>query len=124
MGPVRSPMSLAIHLLGRPRIVPASGEGYQFRSRKSWAILAYLILNSRPAARSRLASLLFADADDPARALRWNLAEIRRALGPGGSIDGDPVVLRLPDDTIVDVDVVTRGSWATAVGLPGFGTDL
>jgi DNA-binding SARP family transcriptional activator len=116
--------SLAVHLLGRPRIVSASGSGYQFRSRKSWAVLAYLLLQDRPPTRARLAALLFTEADDPARALRWTLAEIRRALGPGGSIDGDPVVLRLPDGALVDVDLVVRGSWAAAVELPGLGADL
>jgi hypothetical protein len=34
-------MSLAIHLLGHPRIVRTSGDVYRFRSRKSWAVLAY-----------------------------------------------------------------------------------
>jgi DNA-binding SARP family transcriptional activator len=124
MGSSRGTPSLAVHLLGRPRFVPASGEVYQFRSRKSWAILAYLILNDRPPTRSQLASLLLAEADDPARALRWNLSEIRRALGPGGSVDGDPVVLRLPDGAVVDVAVVTRGTWAAAVDLPGLGAEL
>ena len=37
-----------------------------------------------PPTRSQLASLLFADADDPLRALRWSLAEVRRGLGEGG----------------------------------------
>src|SRR6185312_13777094 len=51
------------------------------RSRKSWAVLAFLLLAERPPTRSRLASLLFAEADDPLRALRWCLAEIRPGLG-------------------------------------------
>ena len=75
---------LAVHLLGRPRIDRGAAEAYQFRSRKSWALLAYLILSERSAPRSQLASLLFADAKDPVRALRWSLAEIRRALGDDG----------------------------------------
>jgi DNA-binding SARP family transcriptional activator len=116
--------SLTIHLLGRPSLAPAVGAGYEFRSRKSWAILAYLLLSDRPPSRGRLASLLFAEADDPARALRWSMSEIRRALGPGGSIDGDPVVLRLPDGAVVDVEVVARGAWTAAVELPGFGAEL
>jgi DNA-binding SARP family transcriptional activator len=89
-------MSITIQLLGRPSITRGSSAGYKLRSRKSWGLLAYLILSERPAARSQLASLLFAEADDPVRALRWCLAEIRRALGDEGSVDGDPVVLRLP----------------------------
>ena len=117
-------MSITIQLLGRPRITRGSAAGYKFRSRKSWGLLAYLILSERPAARSQLASLLFAEADDPVRALRWCLAEIRRALGDEGSVDGDPVVLRLPPGAVVDVQVVMKGTWTAAVGLPGLDADL
>ena len=117
-------MSITIQLLGRPRITRGSSAGYKLRSRKSWGLLAYLILSERPAARSQLASLLFAEADDPVRALRWCLAEIRRALGDEGSVDGDPVVLRLPPGAVVDVQVVMKGTWTAAVGLPGLGADL
>ena len=74
---------VAIHLLGRPRIEIDGDAGYRFRSRKSWALLTFLLLAERPPTRSRLASLLFAEADDPLRALRWCLAEVRRGLGPG-----------------------------------------
>jgi DNA-binding SARP family transcriptional activator len=91
---------------------------------RAGGLLAYLILTEYPPARSQLASLLFADAEDPVRALRWNLAEIRRALGGDGSVDGDPVVLQLPAGTVVDVKAVTKGAWADAVGLPGLGADL
>jgi DNA-binding SARP family transcriptional activator len=116
-------MSITIQLLGRPRIVRGSRDVYKFRSRKSWALLTYLILSERPPPRSQLASLLFADADDPVRALRWSLSEIRRALGGGGSVDGDPVVLSLPAGTVVDAAVVTKGAWTDAVRLPGLGAD-
>ena len=75
---------VGVHLLGRPRIEVDGAVGYRFRSRKSWALLAFLLLAERPPTRSRLASLLFAEADDPLRALRWCLAEVRRGLGPGG----------------------------------------
>ena len=117
-------MNIAIHLLGRPRVERTSGEVYQFRSRKSWALLTYLILSERPQTRSRLASLLFAEADDPLRALRWSLSEIRRGLGDSGSIEGDPVALQLLAGTVVDVQVVIRGAWIDAVALPGLGADL
>ncbi|HEU4947286.1 MAG TPA: BTAD domain-containing putative transcriptional regulator [Kribbella sp.] len=120
----RRTSSVLIQLLGRPRIERAGGDTYQFRSRKSWALLAYLILSERPPTRSRLASLLFAEADDPLRALRWNLAEIRRCLGDNASVDGDPLVLRLGSDVLVDVAVVVHGSWVDAVELPGLGADL
>lgn len=117
-------MSLVIHLLGRPWAQATDDEPYRFRSRKSWALLAYLLLSERPATRSQLATLLFADADDPLRALRWNLSEIRRVVGDGGSIDGDPVVLRLPPGATVDVDTLMHGSWDAAVALPNIGAEL
>ena len=81
--------------------------------------MAFILLSERPPTRSQLASLLFAEADDPLWALRWSLSEIRRALGGDGSLEGDPVVLELPADAVVDVDVLMKGSWTDAVGLAG-----
>ncbi|MCY1136668.1 BTAD domain-containing putative transcriptional regulator [Actinoplanes sp. Pm04-4] len=115
-------MGLTVHLLGSPWVDRPDGVPYQVRSRKSWALLACLVLSERPLTRSRLAGLLYQEADDPLRALRWGLAEIRRCLGV--EVDGDPVVLRLPPGAVVDVDVLRHGSWAAAVDLPGLGADL
>lgn len=117
-------MSLVVRLLGRPRLDHPNGDGYEFRSRKSWALLAYLLLDERPPSRAQLASLLFAEAADPLGALRWSLAEVRRGLGVGASVEGDPVVLEVPDDTVIDALVVLHGTWADAVRLPGLGSDL
>lgn len=122
--PDEHPMATTIHLLGNPRIERTSGSPYQVRSRKSWALLAYLLLRDRPPARAQLAELLFSEADDPLRALRWNLSEVRRVLGDEATVTGDPVEVRLPPDTVVDVHVVTRGGWAEAVRLPGLGREL
>jgi DNA-binding SARP family transcriptional activator len=115
---------VGVHLLGRPRIEVDGADGYRFRSRKSWALLAFLLLAERPPTRSRLASLLFAEADDPLRALRWCLAEVRRGLGAGAVLDGDPVQLTLPAGASLDLDVLVRGHWNDALQLPGFGLDL
>jgi DNA-binding SARP family transcriptional activator len=117
-------MSLTIQLLGRPRLVRDGTDSYEFRSRKSWAVLAYLVLRERPPSRSQLAALLFCGADDPVRALRWSLSEIRRGLGDDGTVTGDPVRLRLSSASFVDIDVVTRGSWSDAVGLAELGSEL
>lgn len=122
-GPPAFP-GLAVRLLGRPCVERGGAVPYQLRSRKSWALLAYLVLTDQPPTRSRLAALLFAEADDPLRALRWSLAEVRRCLGGDGSLDGDPVALRLPTDAVVDVDVVAHRPWTEAVELPGLGEDL
>ena len=123
-GPRRDPVSITVQLLGRPQISDSAGKVQRLRSRKSWAVLAYLLLTDRPPTRSQLASLLFPEADDPARALRWSLTEIRRALGPGATIDGDPVVLHLPEDAEVDAKVLVAGAWIDSVRLPGLGADL
>ncbi|MBU2667840.1 hypothetical protein KOI35_30445 [Actinoplanes bogorensis] len=115
-------MGLTVHLLGAPWVDRSDGVTYQVRSRKTWALLACLVLSERPLARSSLAGLLYAEAEDPMRALRWGLAEVRRALGV--EIDGDPVRLVLPAGAVVDVDVLSRGSWTAAVDLPGLGAEL
>ena len=113
-----------IRLLGRPSVERPGDEVYRLRSRKSWALLAYLLLADAPPTRSQLAGMLFAEADDPLRALRWSLAEIRRCLGDDSSLDGDPVLLRLPPGTVVDVDVLTHRTWTDAVEVLGLDRDL
>jgi DNA-binding SARP family transcriptional activator len=96
-------MANVIRLLGTPSIeiggVPVTGP----RGRKSWAVLALAVLSDRPPERSRVARLLFPDASDPLGALRWALAELRRALGGSASMSGDPLVLQLAERTVVDV---------------------
>src|SRR6185436_16425541 len=78
----------------------------------------------RPVPRERLAALLFADADDPLGALRWNLSELRRLLGLPDTLRGSPVALALPPGTFVDVHAVLSGDWADAARAPGLGRDL
>ena len=56
---------LAIHLLGRPRVERGGVAVPAPRGHKAWGVLAYLLLADRPPSRDELASLLFAEADDP-----------------------------------------------------------
>jgi DNA-binding SARP family transcriptional activator len=117
-------MSLGIHLLGRPHLErdgePAAGP----RGHKAWGLVGYLILSrvDRPS-RQHLAELLFAGADDPLGSLRWNLAELRRALGPAVLPHGS-TELALPPGTFVDVHALIRGSPQEAVAIPGLGREL
>jgi DNA-binding SARP family transcriptional activator len=117
-------MSLAIHLLGRPHLErdrePVAGP----RGHKAWGLLAYLIL-SRVSKHSRehVAELLFTGADDPLGSLRWNLAELRRALGPATLPHGS-TELALRPGTFVDVDALIRGTPQEAIGIPGLGSEL
>ncbi|MFC0681728.1 BTAD domain-containing putative transcriptional regulator [Lysobacter korlensis] len=117
-------MATRINLLGPPSIEADGTHVPPPRGSKSWALLAYLLLSSDMPPRSRLAELLFDEADDPAGTLRWSLSQVRRALGPSARIDGDPVCLALEDGTTVDVRVLTDRSPTEALALPGFGMRL
>lgn len=50
-------------------------------SRKTRALLGYLVVTRRAHARSRLCELLWDEAEDPRGALRWSLSRLRRAVG-------------------------------------------
>lgn len=117
-------VSLAINLLGPPRLMRDGRAMPSPKGRKAWALLAYLACSDGNATRSHLAQLLFDEADDPVRALRWNLTEIRRCLGGAVTIEGDPPILALENGTLVDVDVLKTGTWVEATALPGLGRDL
>jgi tetratricopeptide (TPR) repeat protein len=49
---------------------------------------------------------------------------VRHGLGEETTLDGDPVVLRLPEGTVVDVHLLTRGSWEDAVEVPALDAEL
>jgi DNA-binding SARP family transcriptional activator len=98
---------IEIRLLGPPRIERDGEPVRSPRGLKSWALLAYMLLAERPPSRRHLAELLFSDADDPLGALRWTLAELRRALQLPDIFRGDPVSTELGDDCTVDVELLT-----------------
>jgi DNA-binding SARP family transcriptional activator len=111
-----APGQLVIRLLGTPQ-VERNGEAVTApRGRKCWALLAYLLLRERPVSRLSLAELLFPDAEDPLRALRWTLVELRRALGGSEVLHGDPLQLDLPPGTDVDVLALTGDATSSSVG--------
>jgi len=115
---------LAVHLLGKPTVRSASAELPAPRGRKAWALLAYLLTTEAAPSRQWLADLLFADAEDPLNALSWNLGQLRRLIGPGGAIGGEPVRLRLPPGAFVDIHALTAGTWVQALDVPGLGREL
>lgn len=117
------PMGPTIHLLGTPRVRRDGTDNSVLRGHKAWGLLAYLVQHPAGVGRQRLATLLFEDAEDPLAALRWNLSELRRALGDVG-LGGE--VIALPPERLgwVDVDIVARGHWSRALAVPGLGQDL
>ena len=73
-------MVLDIRLLGQPEI-RLDGDKLSFpRSRKTIALLAYLIVTGRPQSRQHLCDLLWQTPDDPRAALRWSLSRLRPLL--------------------------------------------
>ncbi|MFC5744669.1 AfsR/SARP family transcriptional regulator [Actinomadura rugatobispora] len=101
---------VTIRLLGPPTIERDGQPVRTPRGRKAWALLGYLLLAERPPSRQRLAELLFGDAGDPLGALRWALAELRRALGTPGLFGGDPVATELGGGVRVDLHVLKDAS--------------
>ena len=101
--------ALVIRLLGPPEIERDGSVVPPPRGHKTWAVLAYVVLAERPVTRTWLAELVFADAEDPRGALRWALAQLRRALGLAGALRGDPLEPGLPAGTTVDVLELAAG---------------
>jgi hypothetical protein len=112
-------MDPSIELLGPPRVLVDGRHQGRPRGAKTWALLALLARSDGPVPRSRVAELLFSEADDPLGALRWTASQLRRLLAAPDTVAGDPLELGLPADAIVDVDVVLRGRREDALELPG-----
>ena len=74
-------MGLSIHLLGPPRMERGGSAVDAARGHKAWGLLAYLVRSRVPPSRERVAGLLFPEADDPLRALRWTLSALRTPAG-------------------------------------------
>jgi TolB-like protein len=72
------------------RLIPAltvehAGRSVELpKSRKTRALLAYLVLSERPVPRERLCELLWDIPDDPRAALRWSLTKLRPAMNTDG----------------------------------------
>ena len=88
------------------------------RGRKAWGLFTFLLLADRAPSRQRLVSMLFERADDPRGALRWNLAEMRRAFSGLVSVSGDPVNLHLEAEVSVDVTDLGRARAFGAAAVP------
>jgi DNA-binding SARP family transcriptional activator/TolB-like protein len=103
--------AMALHRDGARQPLPAS--------RKTRALLAWLVLEPRRHRRERLCSLLWEVPDDPRAALRWSLAKLRPLLDRPDRIGGgrDEVWLA-GDDISCDVAAVRDAVAAGLAGLP------
>ncbi len=107
--------SVEVRLLGRPQVVVGGQVVRPPRGTKSWGLLAYLSTTEANRSRAELAELLFATAEDPLGALRWNLAALRRLLELPDAMKGDPVRLELPEGWTVDVRQLVSGDPVAAL---------
>jgi TolB-like protein len=78
------PPSLHIRLLPALTIERGGRTVELPKSRKTRALLAYLLLNERPVPRERLCELLWDIPDDPRAALRWSLSKLRPLTNDDG----------------------------------------
>jgi DNA-binding SARP family transcriptional activator/tetratricopeptide (TPR) repeat protein len=108
---------LEIHVLGDLRLVNGGRILTLPPSKKTRALLAYLIATGRPHLRERLCDLLWEGPDDPRSALRWSLTKLRPLF------DGDDTARLVTDRERVafasqgaDVDI-TRLAALTSNGV-------
>src|SRR5439155_11831548 len=77
-------MALEIRLLGRLELFRTGASVALPPSKKSRALLAYLVATRGRHSRAHLCELLWDGPDDPRAALRWSLTKIRPLLDDDG----------------------------------------
>ena len=75
--------TLEVRVLGELELVRAGKALPLPASRKSRALLAFLVVTARPHLRENLCDLLWLGPDDPRAALRWSLTKIRALVDTG-----------------------------------------
>lgn len=87
-------------------------------SRRTRALLGYLVATGAPQSRAALCDLLWEGPDDPRAALRWSLTKLRPLLDSEGRTrlraDRDKVVFE-PQDCEVDTVRITTGLGSSAL---------
>src|SRR5215469_14846158 len=77
---------LSIRVLGEFQILKGRAPQYLPKSRKTRALLAYLVLTGRRHRRERLCDLLWDLPDDPRASLRWSLSRLRSLVDEPGQV--------------------------------------
>ncbi|HSQ00550.1 MAG TPA: AAA family ATPase, partial [Candidatus Dormibacteraeota bacterium] len=76
---------LQVRLLGEIEVVRGERRLPLPQSKKTRALLAYLVVTQRPQRRDRLCGMLWDVADDPRAALRWSLSKLRPLVDEPGA---------------------------------------
>ncbi|HEV8536743.1 MAG TPA: tetratricopeptide repeat protein [Candidatus Limnocylindria bacterium] len=107
-------MALRVRLLGRPGL-EYDGAARRLEGHKTWALLSYLLLESRAPTRRELADLLWSETDDPLGAVRWSLSQVRKAINPPAEIGERDGRIKIDAEVlVVDADELLRGEWDEA----------
>jgi pimeloyl-ACP methyl ester carboxylesterase/DNA-binding SARP family transcriptional activator len=78
--------ALTLRFLGELEIRRGATAMRLPQSRKTLALLAYLVVSGAPHRRERLCSLFWDVADDPRAALRWSLSKLRPLIDDGDAL--------------------------------------
>ncbi|HEY8507210.1 MAG TPA: AAA family ATPase, partial [Steroidobacteraceae bacterium] len=100
-------MALELRFLGDLQVI-RDGERLELPpSKKTRALLAYLVLTRRPQRREHLCELFWEIPDDPRGSLRWSLSKLRRLVDEPGRerIRADRLTVAF-DASDVEVDVL------------------
>ena len=81
--PMAERAPLTIRLLGEIEVRRGQSVLELPQSKKTRALLGYLVVTGRPQRRDRLCSLLWDVTDDPRGALRWSLSKLRPLVDQG-----------------------------------------
>lgn len=96
---------LQVHLIDEVCLQQAGRAVPLVSSRKTLALLGYLLVTGQPHRREHLCDMFFPDTNDPRGALRWSLTKLRQALNGTAErlvTSGDKVEV---DTTDIDLDI-------------------
>ena len=113
--------TLAIRLLGEFQVLKGSTQQDLPKSRKTRALLAYLILTGRRHRRERLCNLFWDVPDDPRASLRWSLSRLRSLVDEPGReriVADREYVLFDPEGAAIDLFDIRRELAGGANALP------
>lgn len=113
--------TLAIRLLGEFQVLKGRTPQYLPKSRKTRALLAYLVLTGRRHRRERLCNLFWNVPDDPRASLRWSLSRLRSLIDEPGReriVADREHVLFDPQGAAVDLFEIRRELAGGANALP------
>ncbi|HEX4997725.1 MAG TPA: alpha/beta fold hydrolase [Terriglobia bacterium] len=112
---------LVIRVLGEFQVLKGQEPQTFPHSRKTRALLAYLVLTGRRHRRERLCDLFWDAPDDPRASLRWSLSRLRSLVDEPGAeriVADREYVFFEPKGTRVDLFEIRRELTGDATGLP------